>query len=234
MPLGKYGKPPNPRIEALMLPLGLSKIDGSPLRILCLGAHCDDIEIGCGGSILRLIEENPSTEILWVVFSSSPIRKPEAQVAAEAFLKGAAKSEIRILDFRDGYLPYSGSAVKDCFEALKPHFNPDLILTHYRHDLHQDHRLVSDLTWNTYRNHFILEYEIPKYDGDMGIPNFFIPITEAQAANKIKTLLESYPTQKDRQWFMEDTFYALLRLRGMESNAPSRYAEAFHSRKAVL
>ncbi len=217
-----------------MLPLSLSKNDGSPLRILCLGAHCDDIEIGCGGTMLRLLAENPTAEVLWVVFSSSPTRKAEAQATAELFLKGAAKSEIRILDFRDGYLPYSGSAVKDAFEALKPLFNPDLILTHYRHDLHQDHRLVSDLTWNTYRNHLILEYEIPKYDGDMGIPNFFISISVGQAERKVKTLLAGYPTQKDKQWFMEDTFYALLRLRGMEANSPSRYAEGFHSRKAVF
>lgn len=217
-----------------MLRLGLAKPDGSPLKVLCLGAHCDDIEIGCGGTVLRLIEERPDTEFLWVVFSSTPARKAEAQAAAERFLAGSAKSGIRILDFRDGYLPYSGALVKDAFEALKPAFRPDLILTHYRQDLHQDHRLVSDLTWNTYRDHLILEYEIPKYDGDMGVPNAFVPISEAQAARKIKTLLEAYPTQQGRQWFMEDTFYALLRLRGMEANSPSRYAEAFHSRKAVL
>jgi LmbE family N-acetylglucosaminyl deacetylase len=217
-----------------MLRLGFSKPDGSPPRILCLGAHCDDIEIGCGGAVLRLIEENPGAEFMWVVFSSNPTRKAEAKAVAESFLAGAAKAEIRILDFRDGYLPYIGSAVKDSFEALKKDFSPDLILTHYRNDLHQDHRLVSDLTWNTYRDHLILEYEIPKYDGDMGIPNFFIPIGEAQAARKIKTILDGYPTQKGRQWFMEDTFHSLLRLRGMEANSPSRYAEAFHSRKAVL
>ncbi|MDB5047960.1 MAG: hypothetical protein JWO30_1031 [Fibrobacteres bacterium] len=217
-----------------MLRLGLSKPDGSPLRILCLGAHCDDIEIGCGGTVLRLIEEHPTAEFHWVVFSSNPKRKAEAQAAAEQFLKGAARKEIRILEFRDGYLPYSGALVKDAFEALKKDVSPDLILTHYRQDLHQDHRLVSDLTWNTWRDQLILEYEIPKYDGDMGIPNLFVPVSGEQAARKVKAILEGYPTQKGRQWFEEDTFYSLMRLRGMEANSPSRYAEAFHGRKSVL
>jgi LmbE family N-acetylglucosaminyl deacetylase len=217
-----------------MIRLAPAKADGSPLRILCLGAHCDDIEIGCGGTVLRLIEEHPTAEFLWVVMSSTPARKEEAQATAERFLKGAARKDIRVLGFRDGYLPYLGVEVKDAFEALKKDFSPDLILTHYRHDLHQDHRLVSDLTWNTWRDHLILEYEIPKYDGDMGIPNVFVPVSEAQAALKIGTILEGYPSQKGRQWFMEDTFYALMRLRGMESNSPSRYAEAFHGRKSVL
>jgi LmbE family N-acetylglucosaminyl deacetylase len=217
-----------------MIRLGLAKPDGSPLRILCLGAHCDDIEIGAGGTVLRLIEEHPTAEFLWVVMSSTPARKEEAVATAERFLKGAARKDIRVLGFRDGYLPYLGVEVKDAFEALKKDFVPDLILTHYRHDLHQDHRQVSDLTWNTWRNHLILEYEIPKWDGDMGIPNVFVPVSEGQAARKIETILEGYPSQKGRQWFMEDTFYALMRLRGMESNSPSRYAEAFHGRKAVL
>lgn len=206
---------------------------GSSPRILCLGAHCDDIEIGCGGTLLRLIEENPLAEVQWVVFSSNPARKAEAQACAERFLAGAAGKRIRIESFRDGFLPYLGAAVKDTFEELKSGFQPDLILTHYRQDLHQDHRLVSDLTWNTWRNHLILEYEIPKYDGDMGIPNFFVTLGAGIVEAKIASILEGYPTQNGRQWFSEDTFRSLMRLRGMESNSPSRYAEAFYCRKAV-
>jgi LmbE family N-acetylglucosaminyl deacetylase len=217
-----------------MLRLRFHRSPGVPLRVLCLGAHCDDIEIGCGGTVLRLIEEDPATEFLWVVFSSNETRKAEATACAEAFLAGAARRDIRILGFRDGFLPYSGAAVKDACEDLKRQFTPDLILTHYRHDLHQDHRLVNELTWNTWRDHLVLEYEVPKYDGDMGIPNVFVPLEGPVVDRKLKAILEGYPTQRGRQWFMEDTFRSLLRLRGMESNSPSRYAEAFHGRKAVL
>ena len=208
--------------------------NGGVGNILCLGAHCDDIEIGCGGTVLRLVEEYPEARFLWVVFASNETRKAEAQACAERFLAGAQRKEIRILAFRDGYLPYNGAAVKDKFEELKRAFTPDLILTHYRHDLHQDHRLVSELTWNTWRDHLILEYEIPKYDGDLGIPNFFVRLEQGHCDRKIGHLLDCYPSQAGRQWFMEDTFRALLRLRGMEANSDSRFAEAFHSRKAVF
>ena len=217
-----------------MMNLGWAGKGPGPLKVLCLGAHCDDVEIGCGGTVMRLIKENPGAEFLWVVFSSNELRKAEAQACAERILAGAAKSDIRILAFRDGFLPYSGAAVKEQFEDLKKQFRPDLILTHYRHDLHQDHRMVCELTWNTWRDHFILEYEIPKYDGDMGIPNFFVPLDQGIVDGKIAALLDCYASQKGRQWFMEDTFQALLRLRGMECNSASRYAEAFHCRKAVL
>ena len=217
-----------------MMRLSLSPAPGSPLRVLCLGAHCDDIEIGCGGTVLRLIEEHPGAEFHWVVFTSDETRRAEAQACAEAFLAGAARKEIRILGLRDGYLPDAWGEVKDRFEQMKPGFKPDLVLTHYRHDLHQDHRVVSELTWNTYRDHLVLEYEIPKYDGDMGVPNSFVPLRQDLVDRKIKAILEGYPTQAGRQWFMEDTFRSLLRLRGMECNSPSRHAEAFHCRKAVL
>ena len=204
---------------------------GGLKKILLLGAHCDDIEIGCGGAVLRLVEENPQAEFLWVVFASNPIRKSEALACAEAFLQGAAKHEIVIHAYRDGFLPNHWAEVKDDFEAIKKRFNPDLILTHCRQDLHQDHRIVSDLTWNTWRDHLILEYEIPKYDGDMGIPNFFVRLDQAKCDAKIAYLMKHYATQAGKQWFMEDTFRALLRLRGMEANSPTRYAEAFFGRK---
>jgi LmbE family N-acetylglucosaminyl deacetylase len=203
-------------------------------KVLCLGAHCDDIEIGAGGTVLRLAEEYPEAEFLWVVFCSNEARKAEAQACAERFLAGAGRKQIRIFDLRDGFLPYSGATVKERFEELKKAFTPDLILTHYRHDLHQDHRIVNELTWNTWRDHLILEYEIPKYDGDLGIPNFFVRLEKDYCDKKIQFILDGYPSQAGRQWFMEDTFRALLRLRGMEGNSPSRFAEAFHSRKACL
>ena len=215
-----------------MMRLGWAR-KGGPLKILCLGAHCDDIEIGCGGTVLRLLSENPGAEVLWAVFSSNAARKAEAEACAERFLAGAGSKDVRILGFRDGFLPYAGAEVKDSFEDLKRQFAPDLILTHCRHDLHQDHRLVNELAWNTWRDHFILEYEIPKYDGDMGAPNFFVPLEEETCARKLSAILECYATQKGKQWFQEDTFRSLLRLRGMEANSPSRHAEAFYCRKAV-
>jgi LmbE family N-acetylglucosaminyl deacetylase len=213
--------------------LRLGATDG-PLRILCLGAHCDDLEIGCGGSMLRLLEENPSAEVMWVVFTSNPVRKAEAEAGARRILQGAGRSEIRILEFRDGFLPYSGLAVKEAFEEIKGLCKPDLIFTHQRHDLHQDHRLICELTWNTWRNHMVLEYEIAKYDGDMGAPNFFIPLAEETCRRKVEAIRASYASQHGKQWFTDDIFWSLMRLRGMEANSPSRHAEAFYSRKAVL
>ena len=204
-----------------------------PKKILVLGAHADDIEIGCGGSILRLLEENPATEIYWVVFGAYGQRRTEALESANLFLANARRKEIVIKEFRDGYFPYVGAEIKDFFEELKRKYLPDLILTHYREDLHQDHRLVSELTWNTFRNHLILEYEIIKYDGDLGTPNFFVSLTESIARKKIQTILECFRSQNDKGWFTEDAFSSILRLRGVESNASDKYAEAFYSRKMV-
>src|SRR6267378_7021022 len=167
-------------------------------RVLCLGAHCDDIEIGCGGTILRLLEEHQQLEFLWIVFSSTPQRRQEAKRAARMFLKSAQKSQIVIKDFRDGFFPYQGENIKKFFEALKKSFLPDLILTHYRDDLHQDHRLISDLTWNTFRDHLILEYEIPKYDGDLGTPNCYVPLDDAACREKTSHLLDVFATQRER------------------------------------
>jgi len=201
------------------------------LRILCLGAHSDDIGIGCGGTVLRLLEENPGAEVQWVVLAASGPRKAEADRSAQSFLARAQRKEIILREFRDGYFPYLGGEIKDFFESLKRESDPDLILTHFRDDLHQDHRVVSQLTWNTFRNHLILEYEIVKYDGDLGAPNFFVLLSEAQVRRKVQLILECFESQRKKNWFTEDAFYSILRLRGVESNAPSKYAEAFYSRK---
>ena len=203
-------------------------------RILCLGAHPDDIEIGCGGAVLKWLGDGDDVEVRWVVFSASEARKLEATNSAEAFLRDAGRKQIVIQSFRDGFLPYHGSAVKEYFEELKGEFSPDLILTHYREDLHQDHRLISELTWNTFRDHFILEYEVPKYDGDFGSPNVFVHLDEDLCRQKIDYILSFFQTQKDKRWFSRDLFLSMLRLRGMESNAPSTYAEGFYGRKLVL
>lgn len=203
-------------------------------RVLCLGAHCDDIEIGCGGTVLRLVRENPGVEFTWVVFSSTPRRKREALKAAQLFLAGARKQTVEVKSFRDGHFPYIGGRIKEYFEQLKRRVSPDLIFTHYREDRHQDHRLICDLTWNTFRNHMILEYEIPKYDGDLGAPNFFVDLDENLCNRKIRALFAAFGSQTDRAWFTEDTFRSLLRIRGMESRAAGNFAEGFYCRKAVL
>jgi LmbE family N-acetylglucosaminyl deacetylase len=203
-------------------------------RILCLGAHCDDIEIGCGGTILRLAQNLPRFEIHWVVFTASPERRREAFRCARLFLKNVHSKQIVVHSYRDGFLPYNGQRVKEDFEQLKKLFSPDLVFTHYRHDLHQDHRLICELTWNTFRNHLILEYEIPKYDGDMGTPNLFVNLTESLCAKKIRLILKAFKTQRNKHWFTEETFRSLLRLRGIEANGPGKYAEAFYCRKLTL
>jgi LmbE family N-acetylglucosaminyl deacetylase len=215
-----------------MLNVTFSKRSPGP-KLLCLGAHSDDIEIGCGGTVLRLLEENPATEVCWVVLGAAGARKAEATRSAQTFLAGAQRKDIVVKEFRDGYFPYAGAEVKDFFEALKGKYNPDLVLTHYREDLHQDHRLVSELTWNTFRNHLILEYEIIKYDGDLGAPNYFVHLTEAVARKKIQTLMECFQSQRDKSWFTEDAFSSILRIRGLESNAPEKFAEAYYCRKIV-
>jgi LmbE family N-acetylglucosaminyl deacetylase len=216
-----------------MLKLELSEVP-SPCRILAIGCHADDIEIGCGGTILRLIEALPTVEVCWVVLSAHGVRAEEVERSAEAFLDGVARKEVVVRDYRDGFLPYNGGEVKQFFEDLKPKISPDLIFTHYLDDRHQDHRLAAELTWNTFRDHFILEYEIPKYDGDFGSPNVFVHLTERIAEAKVERLLEFFQTQRDRRWFTEDLFLGVLRIRGMESNSPTRYAEGFYGRKVVV
>ena len=210
------------------------KVTGSNYRILCLGSHCDDIEIGCGGTILRLLAEHSNATVFWVVLSSTKTRAEEARRSAESFLQKAGGKEILIKEFKDGFLPYQGAEVKSFFEEMKQRVSPDLIFTHYRHDLHQDHRFTCELTWNTWRDHLILEYEIPKYDGDFGSPNFFVELDEALCRDKVRCVVDSFASQREKHWFSEEIFRAVLRLRGMECHSATGYAEAFYSRKLVL
>src|ERR1700681_1234167 len=202
-----------------VLNLNFSSRAQSPRKILCLGAHADDIEIGCGGTVLRWLEEHDNLEFHWVVLSSDQKRKKEALKAANLFLRGARRKKILVASVRDGFFAYTATPIKEYFEALKKSFSPDIVLTHYRDDRHQDHRLVSDLTWNTFRSHLILEYEIPKYDGDMGSPNWFVPLKPQICARKIKYICEMFKTQRVKEWLTEDTFLAIMRLRGVECQA---------------
>ncbi len=201
------------------------------LKVLVIGAHSDDIEIGCGGTILRLVEEYPRIEFKWIVLCGNKQRQNEARRSARDFTAGR-KMTILTKGYRDTFLPYQGLKVKSFFETLKS-FDPDLVLTHYRDDLHQDHRIVSQFTWNTFRRHLILEYEIPKYDGDLGVPNLFIPLSPAHARKKSALLHKHFATQRDRHWFHEDTFLGLMRLRAVESRE-SEHAEAFYARKIIV
>jgi LmbE family N-acetylglucosaminyl deacetylase len=210
-----------------MIHLDLLKDRNADLNVLCLGAHSDDIEIGCGGALLRLTNEIPHLNVHWVVFGAQGHRVSEAQQSAEKFLANVKNKNILIKNFRDGYFPYNGAEIKDQFEALKAQASPDVVFTHYRKDRHQDHRLIEELTWNTFRNHLILEYEIPKYDGDMGAPNFYISFDESIALKKVQYLNESFASQRSKYWFSEHTFLALMHLRGMEARSESGYAEAY-------
>jgi LmbE family N-acetylglucosaminyl deacetylase len=207
---------------------------GAPLTILCLGAHCDDVEIGCGGTVLRLLAERPGSTVHWIALASNPEREREARAAAGELLAGAGRAEVTIKTFRDGYFPFEGAAIKDFFEEQKRAVRPDLILTHHRNDRHQDHRFVAELTWNTFRDHLIAEYEIPKYEGDLATPNVYVPLTRAIAQRKIDVILRSFRTQAGRGWFRAETFEAVLRVRGVECNAPEGLAEGFHVAKLVI
>jgi len=203
-------------------------------KVLCLGAHSDDIEIGCGATILRLIQEQPDLEIYWLVFSARGTRAREAKASASEFLHGVRARRIRTMTYRESYFPDEWSEIKDTFEQVKRSFQPDLVLTQYRNDRHQDHRVLSDLAWNTFRNHLVLEYEIPKYDGDLGLPNLYVPVPRELCERKIAVLLRHFQSQTNRHWFTEDTFWALLRLRGIECVSSSGFAEAFYGRKLWL
>jgi len=211
----------------------IPKPPGETLRVLCFGAHSDDIEIGCGGTILYLRESWPNIEFQWVVFNAVDFREDEARRAASLFA-GSTLREMTLKSFPDGFMPYVGGEVKTAFEQLKQSPSPDLILCPWSDDAHQDHRLISELTRNTFRNHLILEYEIPKYDGDMGRPNVFVHLKPGQYRQKIDNLFDAFPSQHSKAWFDESTFMSLMRLRGVECNAPSGYAEGFHCRKLVL
>jgi len=217
-----------------MLSLGFSGFSrDAHLKVLCLGAHCDDIEIGCGGTILKLLEQHKNTDVQWVVFGSDEQRSVEARHSANAFLRRTHSKVVTVNRFRTSFFPYSGAEIKLYFETLKE-FGPNLIFTHNRNDLHQDHRVISELTWNTFRDHLILEYEIPKYDGDFGSPNLFVHLDESTVREKLSFILESFVSQREKHWFDEETFRAILRLRGMESHSPTKYAEAFYCQKLIL
>jgi len=217
-----------------MISLSLDGAARSGLKILCLGSHSDDIEIGCGGTILRLVEQYLDCTIYWVVFSAIGVRGDEARCAAARFAGSACLKGPVLKTFPDGFLPFVGAEVKATFEELKQEIVPDVIFTHNRKDAHQDHRLIAELTWNTFRNHFILEYEIPKYDGDLGQPSFFVPLQPEVYKKKIQYIMDAFHSQRHKPWFQPETFLSLMRLRGMECNAPSGYAEAFYCRKVLL
>ena len=203
------------------------------LTILCLGSHSDDIEIGCGGTVLRLAELYPYAEFHWAVFSASGIRESEARRAAELFASTRLRGTI-FKNFADGFMPYVGADVKAVFEHELKVLSPYLIFTHNRRDAHQDHRVISELTWNTFRDHFILEYEIPKYDGDLGQPSVFMPLPLETSQKKVRLIMHTFESQRVKRWFQEDTFYSLMRIRGMECGSDSGYAEAFYCRKLLL
>ena len=217
-----------------MLALDIHERLGPGSQILCLGAHCDDIDIGCGGTVLTWLARCEGVHVDWIVLSGNDVREAEARASAARFLAGAGSAEVEVQRFRNGYFPHETPKIKDFFEALKKRVAPDLILTHFRDDLHQDHRVVNELTWNTFRDHTILEYEIPKYDGDLGRPNVFVEIADEVAHEKIDILMSSFASERDKNWFDERTFAALLRLRGVECQAAGGLAEAFYGRKLCL
>lgn len=217
-----------------MLDLGLNLPGRRAPVFLFLGAHCDDIEIGCGGSVIEILKSYPGARIHWVVLSSGKVRESEARGSARQLLRGAEDVQVSVKEFRGAYFPSETEGIKDYFEQLKLSVTPDVIFTHGRDELHQDHRVVGELTWNTFRDHLILEYEIPKYDGGLGSPSVFVPLPMATVKRKVALLMKFFQTQLDKQWFTPATFEGLMRLRGIECNAPSGYAEAFYCRKLVL
>ena len=214
--------------------LSLSRSSDAPLRILCLGAHSDDIEIGAGGTVLTLLQRHARTQVHWVVFGAPQERGEEARASAATFLDAASERRVVVHGFRDGYFPAEFVALKDSFEALKQDFTPDLILTHHRDDHHQDHRVIAELTWNTWRDHLVLGYEIPKYDPDLGNPNVFVTLDAEVADRKVAALMQHFATQRSRRWFLPETFQALMRLRGVQAAAPSGLAEALYGPKLWL
>jgi LmbE family N-acetylglucosaminyl deacetylase len=212
----------------------LSETSASVRRILCVGAHCDDIEIGCGGTLLKLLDARPGMRVDWVVFSSDEQREAEARAGAQAFLANAGEADIVVRTFRQRFFPYVAAEIKEFFDDLGASTQPDVVFTHFGGDLHQDHRLLSELTYNTFRDHLIFEYEIPKWDGDLGRPTVYVQLDATHVDRKVQTIWDVFESQRDKHWFTKETFLAMMRLRGIECKAPSGYAEAFHCRKLVL
>lgn len=214
-----------------MLPLQIPDLGGRPLRLLCLGAHSDDLEIGCGATVARLLAGTEPVEVRWEVLSATGRRADEARASAEHLLRRAKSSKVRVSAFRDGYFPAQWEEIKEFFETLEGEPSPDLVFTHFRADRHQDHRVVSDLTWNSFRDHVVLEYEVPKFDGDLGSPNVFVALDRVEATSKVEAILEVFLSQRDKPWLDVDCLLGLMRLRGMECRAPGGFAEAFYARK---
>jgi len=212
--------------------LSLSLPRGKPLEVLCFGAHCDDIEIGCAGALMTLQHRHPGSRFHWIIFTQEAGRDRESRDAA-ARIHGSGV-QVDIHDFRMSYLPFEGPRVKDQFEEIKRRVKPDVVFTHRLEDRHQDHRVVAELTWNSFRDHLVLEYEIPKYEGDLGHPNFYVPLDDAVAARKLDLLMTCFPSQAKRTWFRRELFEGHLALRGIECNSPSGRAEAFHARKLCV
>lgn len=229
--LGPRAEPDRPTNTGV-LKLDLDRRGDRPLRVVAIGSHADDLEIGCGGTLLALAERHPAMEVRWIVLSAKGHRADEARASAESLLDGAEVA-VELCEFRDGFFPHEIGAIKEFFEQVKWGPDPDLIFTHYGEDRHQDHQTVSELTWNTFRDHLILEYEVPKYDGDFGAPNFFVELSEATCQRKVDHLLEHFGSQANKHWFTEDLFFATLRIRGMEARSRTRFAEAFYARKLL-
>jgi LmbE family N-acetylglucosaminyl deacetylase len=224
------------RLDArrVMLPLAPRSLDGRGYELLCLGAHSDDIEMGCGGTLLRLLREWPVDRVTWVVLSGNAERAAEAKDSARRLVGRRPKLRILQAEFRESYFPYTAVPIKELFDRLRREVDPDLVLTHYRDDRHQDHRLVSELTYNTFRDHLVLEYEIIKLDGDIGNPNVYVPLDTRTARRKVDHLMRAFGSQRDKRWFTDDVFLGMMRIRGVEAGGPSGYAEAFYGRKVVL
>jgi LmbE family N-acetylglucosaminyl deacetylase len=209
-------------------------LSNSISNVLCLGAHCDDIEIGAAGTVMELLSRNPDVHVDWIVFSSTPTRAPEARQCGDLVLAQARSRTIEVLEFEERYFPYNGSEIKRYFDKLAEACSPDIVFTHFLYDRHQDHRILCEITWNTFRDHLICEYEIPKYEGDLGRPSLFSPLSKGSVERKIQVITDTFQSQHGKSWFSADVFRATMRLRGIESNAPSGYAEAFHCRKMLI
>jgi LmbE family N-acetylglucosaminyl deacetylase len=217
-----------------MFAAGLGVAPGKPLSILCLGAHSDDVEIGCGGSLLRLLSEHPGSTVHWEVFSATAEREREAIASGDAFLADAAAGTVVVNGFTENRFPEEWGTVKDHIATLPRIIDPDIVFTHRRDDAHQDHRTIGELTWQTFRDHLVVEYEIPKFEGDLGQPNLFVPLTAATAERKIELICEHFASQRNKTWFRPEVFRGLMHLRGAECNSEEGPAEAFHARKMVV
>jgi LmbE family N-acetylglucosaminyl deacetylase len=217
-----------------MLPMAFGTTGSGPLTLLCLGAHSDDLEIGCGGTVLRLLSERPGSSVHWIVFSATPERETEARASAADFLAQAGERRVVVKSFKESYFPYVATSIKDFFEELKQSVQPDLVFCHRRLDMHQDHRLIAELAWNTFRNHSVLEFEIPKYEGDLGHPNLFVPLSRSVADLKVELILRHFASQANRAWFRPDTFHGLMSVRAVECNASEGRAEAFYAPKLIV